>query len=79
LPYDPQPVAVYAPNAYYVYFSTDDDYMVMAFLYNPAEHTTALFNDHANVYAIASSPRIGEKKFWQSMGLTPLIYSEMDK
>ena len=77
LPVDPQEVAVYAPNAYYVYLQ-DDEYLIIAFLYSPNSYTTELFNPHANVYAIASSPVAGEKLFWKSAGIKPRIYKNID-
>nr|WP_321532611.1 tetratricopeptide repeat protein [uncultured Desulfuromonas sp.] len=75
LPTDPQEVPIYAPNAYYVYFpAEDDEYLVMAFLYNPNAFTYELFNAHANVYVIASSPVISEYRFWNSAGIKPRIF-----
>ncbi len=78
LPADPQEAALYAPNAYYVYLlPEDDDYLVLAFLYSPEEHTSELWNEHANVYAISSSEKVATLNFWKSMGIKPQIYREM--
>lgn len=78
LPVDPQKVSTNAPNAYYAFFFPDDDaYLVLSFLYTPNQHTAALAN-HANVYAIASSPEVMKKKFFASMGLKPHIYYEIE-
>lgn len=79
LPYDPEDQAIYAPNAYYIYFSVEDDYIVMAFLRTPTEHTTQLFNAHVNVYAIASSSKIAQSMFWKSAGLKPRIYKDIQE
>ena len=78
LPVDPQKVALYAPNAYYVWFPADGgDYLVISFLYSPNNYTSELFNSHANVYAIASSPAISKYNFWNSAGIKPRIFNEM--
>jgi hypothetical protein len=77
IPVEPQNEAVNAPNAYYAYFSTDDQFLVMAFLYYPNENTTQLFGPHSNLYAIASSDSVGE--FWKSCGLKARKFSVMDK
>jgi Sel1 repeat len=79
LPVDPQKVAMYAPNAYYVYFppADDDEYMVISFLYSSNAYTTELFNSHANVYAITSSPIVSEKLFWTSAGIKPRIFKNI--
>ena len=80
LPVDPQKVARYAPNAYYVYFppAKDDEYLIITFLYSPNSYTTKLFNSHANVYSIASSPAVGEEVFWKSAGIKPRIYKDIE-
>ena len=75
---DPQEIPIYAPNAYYVYFpAKDDEYLIIAFLYEPNDYTTELFNPHANVYAIASSPIVREYRFWSSAGINPRLYSDI--
>lgn len=78
LPVDPQKEAMYAPNAYYVYFplADDDEYMVISFLYKANVYTTELFNSHANVYAIAPSSVVNTK-FWTSAGITPRIFKHI--
>lgn len=78
LPVDPQEVALYAPNAYYIYFlPNDDEYLIMTFLYQPEENTSKLWNEHANVYAISSSEKVTTLNFWKSMGIKPQIYRDM--
>ena len=80
LPVDPQKVAMYAPNAYYVYFppAKDDEYLIITFLYSPNSYTTELFNSHANVYSIASSSAVGEELFWKSAGIKLRIYKDIE-
>ena len=79
LPTDPDTQAKFAPNAYYVYFPADDDeYLVLAFLYEPNGYTTELFNPHANVYAIASSEVINRSGFWRSAGIKPRIFKNVN-
>ncbi len=78
LPVDPQRSTIYSPNAYYVYFppATDDEYLIITFLYNPNKYTTEMFNKHANAYAIASSDAVNTK-FWTSAGIKPRIFKEI--
>jgi|GEM_PF-1646726 len=57
LPVDPQKVPTGAPNAYYVFFFSNDDYVAITFLYEPSRYTTPLA-PHVNAYALSSSPSI---------------------
>jgi hypothetical protein len=57
LPVDPQKIPTGAPNAYYVFFLAQDQYVALTFLYEPNEYTTPL-TTHVNVYALSSDPSI---------------------
>ncbi len=57
LPVDPQKISTGAPNAYFVFFLFNDEYVTLTFLYEPNEYTTPLA-PHVNAYALTSSPHV---------------------